>query len=223
MARTRAEKLWIGGGSAGAFIVAVAGWFLIVHPELSNTSSLHGQTDETRTQNVALQGNITRLEQESAKLPELKASLAKAQAALPGDNGLATFTRQLQAAVARTHVTVSSITAGTPSPVNAGSSSAPTATSATEASTTATASTGTSTPSSPASASAPAATPVGIYSIPVTIAISGAPANELAFVKAVQNGARVALVTSTQMTARSIGGTAAGLTVQVLVFTSPGA
>jgi hypothetical protein len=221
MARDRVERLWIGGGSVVAVLVAAIAWLAVVHPELSKASSLHSQTDTVRTENSTLQAKLDKLQKDSAKVATLRQSLAQAQAALPAGTGLDAFTRQVSAQAAAAHVKITSLTATAPVPV-AAATSAPTA----PGGDTATTSSASATPSTPAptstnSAIAPAS---GQYSIAVTIAVSGTPAGDLAFLHALQTGGpRAVLVNSTQISSQvgGSGGAVTTLTAQLQVFASP--
>jgi hypothetical protein len=220
MARDRVERLWIGGGSVVAVLVAAIAWLAFVHPELSKASSLRSQTDTVRTDNSTLRAKLGKLQKDSAKVATLRQSLAQAQAALPAGTGLDAFTRQVSAQAAAAHVKVASLTATAPVPVAAATSAAA------APADTATTSSANATPSTPAPTSANGATvpASGQYSIAVTIAVSGTPAGDLAFLHALQTaGPRAVLVNSTQISSQvgGSGGAVTTLSVQLQVFASP--
>jgi Tfp pilus assembly protein PilO len=216
MARERVERLWIGGGTVAAVLVAAVGWMVVVHPKLSDASSLRSQTDDAQAANIVLQTKIDKLERDKANMGALQKSLADAQAALPSDSGLAAFTRQIGAQAAAAHVTVTSITASTPTPVGGAAPAAPAATTDT--------STATAAPSSPPApaASGAAATPHGAYVIPLTVSVSGNADAEVRFLTALQHGSRAVLVTSAQLAAAGAGSSGdTALTIQLQAFAVP--
>jgi hypothetical protein len=220
MARERVERLWIGGGSVATVLLAAVAWMVVVNPKLSDASSLRDQTDSAKSANFVLQTKIDKLQKDKANLPALQKSLDEAQAALPAQSGLDAFTRQIGAQAAAAHVTVTSITAGAPTPVG-GPAAAPAAASGDSATTPAPAS---SSAPAPAPAAAPgAAAASGVYAIPVTIAVTGSPAAEVRFLQLIQGpGGRAVLVTSAQMSDASADGSGgANLTIQLQAFAAP--
>jgi hypothetical protein len=171
----------------------------VVSPKLSSASSLRSQKGEIQTQNAVLQSKVDRLRAADANMAQLTAELSAAQAALPPDSGLSAFTDQLRSQAAAAKVSITSITAGAP---------------------------GLATPGKTGQAAKPSGTAVagGLYSIPITLAVTGSPAHELAFLKAVQHGSRAALVTSAQVATQAGGTTTTAqttLTLQLAIFASP--
>ena len=104
--------------SWGSRLIAVAGWFGAISPQLSSTSSLQAQTQSAQDENLALQSKISKLRRESATLPLLTSELRNLLAALPSDSGLPQFTRQVTAQAARQGVGLTSITVGSISAAN---------------------------------------------------------------------------------------------------------
>lgn len=201
MARPQSKGLWLIGGAGAAVVIAVAGWFGAISPQLSSTSSLQAQTQSAQDENLALQSKISKLRRESATLPLLTSELRNLLAALPSDSGLPQFTRQVTAQAARQGVGLTSITVGSISAANGKSTVGGSGTSAADS---------------------------NVFSIPVTLVSTGAATNQLAFLKAIQvDGPRRALVTSTQLTPSSGGnsklpaGASITLTTQLSVFSAP--
>lgn len=199
MAHSRTERLWIVGGSLAAALLALLGWLVVISPKLSSASSLRSQKGEIQTQNDLLQSKVNKLRAADANMAQLTAELSAAQAALPPDSGLSAFSDQLRSQAAATRVSITSITAGAP---------------------------GLATPGKAVQAAKPSATAVagGLYSIPITLSVTGSPAQELAFLKAVQHGSRAALVTSAQLATQGSGTATTAqttLTLQLQIFASP--
>jgi hypothetical protein len=201
MARTRTERLWVGGGSLAVVLLAIVGWLVVVSPKLSSASSLRSQKGEIQLQNDVLQGKINKLKDANANMAQLQQALKDAAARLPSDAGLAAFTNDVQAIAASAQVSIATITAGSPSrvvPGKAAQAQAPTATAK--------------------------AIPGALYSIPITLSVNGTPAHDINFLNALQRGTRAALVTATQLTTQAGAGTAGAqttLTLQLQVFSAP--
>lgn len=209
-AKTGTEKLWLGGGVLGVLVLALVLWSMLVSPKRSEVDSVQSQTSDTQLQNSGLQAKLNTLRRDNANLATLQRKLAAARAALPGDSGLPAFINEVNAHAGRAHVAVTSLTAGTPAAVTPAAPTAgarPAPASSTPA------------PAAPGRAGAPASG--GIYSIPVTIVVSGTPAAEIAFVDAVAHaGPRAALVTSASMASgQATGGGKVGMTVTAQLFT----
>jgi hypothetical protein len=196
------KRLWLGGGALTAVVVAAASWFMLISPELSSASSLHEQTDAAQLQNQMLQAQTAKLKKQSDHLDALTATLRAAVDALPLDNGLPEFTRQVSAQAKAAKVSLSGISVGTIGPA-AGAAG-------------------------PAAAMADAGGAAGkLYSIPITMIANGSYAHELRFLKEIQTtGPRRALVTSTQFAPGSSSQVAsidrsATMTVQLTIFAAP--
>jgi hypothetical protein len=209
MSGMKGDRVWLVGGAAAGVVIAALGWFMVISPELSNASSLDEQTVASQTQNMSLQSKIHRLQADNSNMDALLASLRQARAELPPDTGLADFTRQLSGYASQYGVVLSGITAADPTPLT------PTVASAAGSTT-------------PAPAARPAAgstaSQVGqTYTLPLTVIVKGAAANDLRFLAAMQGpGKRAALVTGTQLTGDTTkSGGAMQLTIQLQLFTTP--
>jgi Tfp pilus assembly protein PilO len=199
MARSRTERLWVVGGSLAAGLLALLGWLVVVSPKLSSASSLRSEKGTIETDNALLQSKIHKLKDAGANMAQLTQALTDARSALPPDTGLAAFTDQLRAQAATANVSITSITAGAPSVVAAGKAGSAPSTSGT-------------------------VVPGGLYSIPITLSVTGSPVHDLAFVESVQRGTRAVLVTSSQLATQGSGNLVNAqttLTLQLQVFSSP--
>jgi Tfp pilus assembly protein PilO len=217
MARDKVEKLWIGGGIVAAVAVTGAVWLFAVNPELSDTHNIRSQTSDTRAQNAALEANVTKLQAAYAHIGKLRAALKEADDALPSSLALSEFTQQISTQARQNHVSVTTLTAGVPGAVEPPSTTG-TTTGATPSE---------STSSTTASAAGTVPT-TGLYSIPISVAVSGKQDAMIDFVRSVQHdGPRAALVSAA--TLASTPGTTSGnsdtptsgpttLTLQMQVF-----
>jgi hypothetical protein len=200
--RAPVERAWMLGGALLVALALIAGWFLVVNPELGQARAKHDAVDAQRQENWVLQQHVNSLRQQSEQLDRLTQQLDAVSAALPATAGIDTFTRQLSASAEAAHVRISSISADTPTPVD------PTATAT-------------------AAASAGIAQPAvaSTYSIAVTVISSGTTAAQQDFLHRIQSGARAALVSSAALAppdgSTSAQNTLATLTTQLQVFVAP--
>lgn len=214
MSRMQDKRSWLVGGAMAAAAVSGAGWFFLVSPVLSDTDSVHQQTSSVHEQNRAAQRKIDDLARKASQLGTRQKELTAALAALPTDNGLPEFTRQLSRQAGEFGVRVRSVDVGA---FTAAGASALTPTTPTADSTTSSASTTTSTTTPPAGTSSPA-----IVAIQVTVTSDGTPARQVAFLNAVQAiGPRRALVTNVAMSRTSPNGASWTMTTTLSVFATP--
>jgi hypothetical protein len=210
--RSGAERAWLAGGVLLVGLAAVIAWFMVVHPELSKAASTRDEVASTQDSNLFLEHRVSALRAQSKQLNSLAGQLRAAGAALPSNAGIDEFTRQLSSYAHAGHVSITSITVG--SPELAGTSGAPAAPS-TDSTSAATA------PVSPAS---PATTAVvgQTYSIEVTVVSNGSATDQQSFLRKLQHGPRAAFVTSAALAPQQDGTSgAATLTTQLQVFVQP--
>jgi hypothetical protein len=211
MIRTQDTRLWTIGGALATVVLAAAGWFMAVHPVLADTADVKSQTASTLMQNDIARTKVAQLAAQHAKVGALSAELRAAIAALPLDNGLPAFTRQLSAQASANHVQLGSVTVGSIAPMVA--TAAATATPAT-----------TDPAATPAAPATGTADPGALVAIQITVNSTGTATRQLAFLHAIRvTGARRALVTSTNLAVadgQSIDGTCT-MTNQITIFSAP--
>jgi hypothetical protein len=202
MAGEHGKRFWLGGAAAVAVVIVLAGWFGLVGPKLSSTSTLRAQADTVQQDNLALQAKVSRLRQENQKIDALTVKLRSALAALPFDSGLPEFTRQLTNQAAQHHVSLNSITVAQIISADA-------------------------VPAGGGTTGATASAAGSVFAVPVTLLSGGSAANQLAFLNAVRiDGPRRALITSTQLAPPpgvpidSVDASCS-MTTQLTVFTAP--
>jgi hypothetical protein len=214
MIRTQDKRTWAIGGIVAATVLTAAGWFLVLSPVLSDTTSIRSQTSATNHDNQSIQAKADDLARQHRNVGHLAAQLRHALSELPIDNGLPALTRQLSRQAKATGVRLTGVTVGSIAPVaNAAAAPDPTVPSTTPADTTATA----------------AATPAAdaLVSIQITVSSTGSAANQLAFLHAIQvDGPRRTLVTSTELgtaSDRAAGSIedACTMTAALTVFSAP--
>ena len=164
------QRYWIVGGVLGAVVIVAATWMMLISPMRSNTSALHNQRAAADLTNVQLRSQLKALKQKSDHIDTLRAQLQAAVDGLPGNSGIAAFTREVSSAAATTGVTVGSITVGDMVPYEA---------------TTAGRASGAKTGQ--------------LQAAPVSITSYGPAKNQFAFIQALQTGTRRTLVTTAQV------------------------
>ncbi len=212
------KRAWLGGGAVLAVLIVLAGWFMVIDPQLSAASSDRDQTVSANQHNQVLQKRNDALEEKNGDQGALQAGLSAALAQLPSDGGLPAFTRQLAAQASAAGVVLTSVIVGAAAPVaTPGGQTAAAGTAAPVAPST----------GSTAAAAAPAST-TGLVQMIITVNATGLGRHNLAFLRAIQwTGPRRALVTAVQLAPSSADGTRAGidgkcnLTLTLTIFSAP--
>lgn len=190
-------------------VVAVGGFFLAVQPQIAQTAAAHAQTETVNATNGASRTELARLRDQAAELPAMRRELAARSASVPDSADVSPFLDELTAIATSAGMQVSSFTASdataysptvTADPANTdsasgGSGSTANASPSAEPSATATA-TAPSAPAAPSIVTDPSITAQNLSVIPVTVAVDGSFEQALSFVKGVQSGQRLFLITS---------------------------
>jgi Tfp pilus assembly protein PilO len=164
------SRSWAIGAAVMSLVLAVAGWFLLISPVRSSTSTVRASQTSEQAKNAQLKLAIDQLKAEFATLPSKQAELAAIKQQMPNNPGLPTLIRSLSTIAKNSGATLVSIAPGTPTTLSAGSSFNAT----------------------PTAASATAST---VQAIPVTIIASGTYAENELFLQQVQNSmTRIMLV-----------------------------
>lgn len=180
-------RAWTALGVLGAVVLVLIGWLFMISPQLSDASSLNDQRAAAELQNTKLSIQIDGLRK--VDKTKMRTDLATALSALPPDSGLADFFRQLKAEADKSLVKLPAIGPGGPSQVRATPNAASAGSSGTAGNGAATSASG------------------RIFSIPVTLQVTGTVPNLLDFLNRVQTDeGRRALVTGVVV---SGGGTTA--------------
>lgn len=197
-------RLWLGSGVAVGLLVLVAGWFLLLSPELSATSDTRDRIEDAQLQNAGLQSKIATLQAANAQLPTLVSQLRRSRQQLPVTSGFTTFTDQLAAQAKTAGVTITSVAIGAIAPATGaatGAVAAPAATDTGDSAGSAGSAGGTTGTAASGTAAAAAAGPAGtIFQVQVTLTTTGGLAQQRDFISAVQAvGPRAALISSLQL------------------------
>jgi Tfp pilus assembly protein PilO len=185
------------------FVVAAAGYFLAVQPQLAQAAEAHVQRATVEQTNAASQTELSRLREQAKTLPEMQSRLAALSESVPDHAALPSFIDELNATAAAAGVEVQSYTtsdAAAYAPTASTTASTPsgatgTATSAPSATATPTPTAAPSTAAEPSLVTDPAVTAQNFSVVPAAVAVDGTYDQALAFVKGLQTGKRLFLIT----------------------------
>lgn len=218
------NRLWTLGVAVVIAALVLMGWFLAISPVLGQANAAETQAQGIVTQNTASDASVATLATESKQLPKQQKILTALQAAAPDSAHLADFLDQLQALAQANGVTITNFTAAEAVAYGgvAGAAATPTAPSAASGTTP-----GAPTPDTSAAATAATGGALAgkLFTVPVTLAMSGPSDQVLSFIKAAQTGIRFFLVTGVTFTGASTptaNGTLTG-SIFVLRESLPGA
>lgn len=220
MARTQAEKLWLGGTGAVALLLVVIGYFFLINPQRAQTADVEDQVSSAQLQGTTLQSRITSLTSQTKKLAAYQRALAQARQALPSSddlNATPQLLRSLQQIGRLTSTSVSSLTVGAPAAVEA-------AVAATDPA----AAPASSSESSAAPGVPPAAPAPTLYSVAITATVAGSSSHLDAFLAKLQHDQpRAVLISAVTIGSQSQGGPGGGsggtLNLTMTAFVRPGA
>lgn len=189
---------------AAMAIVAVGGFFLAVQPQLAEAAAARAQTTTVDQTNATSRVELARLREQAAALPAMRAELATLTKSVPESASMSAFIDELNAVAARSGMQVSAFTASDATAYAPPANASATGTAA-DGAAAASSATSAATPSPSAAPFAPAAPSVVTNAaitgedfsvIPVTVAVDGTFDQALQFVKGVQSGDRLFLITS---------------------------
>jgi Tfp pilus assembly protein PilO len=217
MSRT---KLWIAGITLVAVVIVLLGWFVGIEPKLAEARKADAERASVATVNQTHETTLLKLRKLDDRLPQLEKELAALRVALPTDTAVSTLLGQLNELALQNSVGIQSITAGTPLELTApapvpGEVPAPAGSTEDAPATEAPA------PDAPAAdAPVPAAVPAdtGLVSIPVTVIVTGDAGSLASFLKSVQYGPRLFLVTDLVIDIEGSGGKS---TIDGLIYVLP--
>lgn len=191
------QKLWLIAGVTTAGLLVLVGYFFFISPQKSKTRSVDAQVSVQEERNQASLARIRALEQQNSNLPKYEADLAAAKLALPDTSGLPDLLRSLQAIGSASGTAVTALTAGAPTTVTASAgvsgSSTSGGTSGTSSGGGSSTSTGTSSSSGSSTTGGATSTTAGttsggrVYALPITMTVTGAPAQLTQFLKQLQD------------------------------------
>jgi Tfp pilus assembly protein PilO len=214
MPKSQTERLWLMVGGIAAVVILLAGWFLFISPQRSDTSSVNTQVHAAQDKNAVLRARIAQLKAQNANLAQYLAEVKQAKLALPDSSGLSDFLRTLQSIGSSTQTTMTALTVGSPTNLNG--------------SVTTTAKPG-SAATNPASNTGANGGLGPIYQMPITLSVSGSPSQLDEFLSQLQSvQPRAVLITQlNEAGASEVAGAGGrqtlGLTMQAFVAPSSAA
>ena len=203
---TQGNRLWVAACATIMIVLVAAGWFLGLQPALAAAAEADTQRSTVESQIASQQATISALEAEQRKLPALKKEYALLQKSVPGEADTSAFITDLDALAVAAGVQILGFTVADPVAYTVPSSAiAPVAT--TDATTDPAAPVAPQ-PTGPTPApvvTSPLITPDNFVIIEMGIDIGGTYEAFLSFVKGLQSGDRLFLVTGMTSTAQTDG------------------
>jgi hypothetical protein len=194
---------WSAGAALISVLIVIAFWFLLIEPRRTTTSDLGAQEIATQQGNDALRTRIEELRVQYGKLPEQRAKLDEIRRQLPATVEMSTLLRTVDALASSSGVSLSSFSPGEPAPLAAAGGAAPA---------------GAAAPAGQAAGIAKATG--GLYSIPLTLVVSGDYFQSVAFLRQLQTGMpRAMLISGLQIGKGSGTGDQVQVTISGQVFT----
>ena len=198
------NRLWTIGALLAMVAVVALGWFLGIQPQLASASTASQNLATTQTQNAASSASLAKLKSDFEGIANLKQNLAALRDSVPSSAQISALVTELDSLAGEHQVLVKSIgvsdaKAYTPPLVVAATPAA--ATSSNPSPTPTPALTGApvsapATPTAPVLVTNPKITAANFIAIPVQLAITGPYSNVLDFVRGLQTGPRLFLVTA---------------------------
>lgn len=216
---TRNNRLWVIGTVTVMIIALVAGWFLGVEPNLAAAAADDTERAGIEAQNTAQQAQIVRLTEESKNIDSIQKDYRALQKSIPSSPSTAAFITGLDGLAASTGVQVTGITVSESQAYTVPQSAA--AAAPTDAATPDPAATEAPAPSAPVgyvAATSPLITPENFVGIRVGVDLKGSYQAVLTFVKGLQSGSRLVLVTGFTSTANADDPTAVTAHVDGLIY-----
>ena len=200
-----AKRLWTIGAVLAMVVVVVAGWFLGIQPQLAEANTASQNLATARAQNVAGANSLAKLKADHEGIAELKKSVDSLRQSVPSSAQLSAFVTELDLLGGEHQVQVKSISVSDakpytpPAPVAvapaAGTAAAPAASPSPSPSSAPVASAPVA-PMAPAVVTNPKITAANFVAIPVALQVTGSYSKVLDFVKGLQVGERLFLVTT---------------------------
>jgi Tfp pilus assembly protein PilO len=182
-------------------VVALAGFFLGVQPQLAQAANDRVEQTSVDATNRVTAAELARLKERAKSLPALKAELAKLTASVPSGANMSSFYGAVDGVAASSGVKVSAITTSDAVAYTA-PVAADTDADAEEATPEATATaTGEPTAAATTPLTDPAISGKNFSAIPVSVSVDGSFDQALAFVGGLQDGARLFLVNTVSSSA----------------------
>lgn len=111
------DRIWLLGGAVVALLLTFLTWQLLIKSQNDSTDSVKANVSLAQNRVLTSTHELNQLRADVANLAKYQAALAADQAALPADDGVPAFLRELHDAGAATGVSVVQLTVGKPTPI----------------------------------------------------------------------------------------------------------
>jgi len=193
--RTPKASPWIAGTGVVVVLLLAGAWFLLVSPVLTSAGETNATADQVESENVLLRERITVLKEQFANIETYRAELASLRTAVPTDDDVADYLRQLDGLAVAHSVTLTTVSPSTPTTF-VPAAAVPTEPVAVPAEETADDTAG-DVATDPATAAPVSIAPAGMVAVPLGLTAVGTYDNVRAFLDALQTGTpRLLLVES---------------------------
>ena len=199
------KRLWTIGAVLAMVVVVVAGWFLGIQPQLAEANTASQNLANAQTQNATSANSLAKLKADYEGIAGLKKSVDSLRQSVPSSAQLSAFVTELDLLGGEHQVQVKSISVADAKPYTppvpvavapaAGTPGAPAASPSPSPSGAPVASAPVA-PMAPAVVTNPKITAANFVAIPVTLQVAGSYSKVLDFVKGLQAGERLFLVTT---------------------------
>lgn len=191
------NRLWAIGAVILMIVVLVGGWFIGVQPQLAQAAADDMERAGIEAQNQAQLAEIAALTEQNKDFDSIEAEYKKLQKSIPSSANTASFIQSLNSLSDSAGVQVTDITVSDTIAYTVPQSAVPPET-PTDGATPAPSETAAPTPTAPTgyvASTSPLITPDNFVGIKVGVVVKGTYSNALAFVKGLQSGDRLMLVT----------------------------
>jgi Tfp pilus assembly protein PilO len=198
------NRLWTIGAALAMVVVLVMGWFLGIQPQLSSATTASDNLAATQTKNAASSASIAKLKSDFEGITKLTQDVAALRESVPSSAEISAFVTELDSLAIEHQVEVKSLTVSDATPYTppvvvaatpaAGTSASPSPT-PTPAPTSAPVS-APAAPTAPVRVTNPKITAANFIAIPMQLKIAGPYSRVLDFVRGLQTGPRLFLVTT---------------------------
>lgn len=199
-------RLWAIGSVTVMIVALLAGWFLGIQPNLAAAAANDVLRVDIEAQNTAKQAEIASLAEENSKIDSIEKEYRELQKSIPSTTDPAAFITALDALAASTGVQVAGITVDEPRAYTVPASGAAPAPTSSETPAPDAAAPAPVAPVGPVAVTSPLITPDNFVGISVGVQLKGTYEAVLSYVKGLQSGDRLVLVTGFTSTAEPDSG-----------------
>jgi Tfp pilus assembly protein PilO len=115
----RPERLWLLGGALTAIVLLAFGYYFVIAPRYQEAEDLRTLANDTTVEVAKLRSQIADLDNQNKRIEEYRTQLTADLAALPETDSVAALLREVQSAGELSGITVSGVSVGTATEVNA--------------------------------------------------------------------------------------------------------